>query len=102
MERKAVAAIIFAASLFVIPFCLGWLFGMPSVLSEYDPRVLKGERPSGAFGYKALIEITKESHPYNSDENLRVAEYLKGMLNQVKDDYDTWTCEEPNRILVNE
>jgi hypothetical protein len=52
------------------------------------------------LGWSILEEITRKPHPYNSDENLRVRNYLIEQLEKLKEDYATWNCSQPNPIQV--
>ncbi|KAI8910423.1 hypothetical protein EDD86DRAFT_205395, partial [Gorgonomyces haynaldii] len=77
------------------------MFGSPSqVLEQQDPRVLNGERPSAAFGWSVLQNITSKPHPYYSQENLRVRSVLIEQISKIVQDYDTWNCTVPNPFTV--
>jgi hypothetical protein len=52
------------------------------------------------LGWSVLEDITRKPHPYNSDENLRVRDYLIQQIEKIKEAYTTWNCSQANPINV--
>ncbi len=84
-----------------IPYLLRHQIGMPSITSIHDAVVQQGQRPSGKFGWKILQEITKNPHPYNSDDNQRVLAYLIEQVKEIQTDYSVhWGCLQPSPFEI--